>query len=200
MWKFLLFTAVLGLVLFGVAFARMQQKSFTREAVQPGKSLYDLSAETIDGQTLSLETFKGKPLLIVNVASKCGYTPQYADLQKLHEQYGELVTIVGFPANDFGRQEPGSDEEIAEFCQVNYGVTFQMMSKVYVKGKAIHPVYNWLTDPELNGWNTAGPSWNFCKYLIDTDGRLVGFYKSGVEPLSDKLLDAIKSLDSNEDE
>ncbi|MCF7840974.1 MAG: glutathione peroxidase [Candidatus Marinimicrobia bacterium] len=200
MWKFLLFTAVLGLVLFGVAFARVQQRSVTKHGVQPKQTLYDLTAETIGGKALSLETFRGKPLLIVNVASKCGYTPQYADLQKLHEQYGELVTILGFPANDFGRQEPGSDEEIAEFCQVNYGVTFQMMSKVHVKGKEIHPVYHWLTDPELNGWNQAEPSWNFCKYLIDADGRLVGFYKSGVKPLSDELLSAIKSLDSNEDE
>ena len=194
MWKFFLLLGILGLTLFGVALARVQQKSSTQQAIEPKQPIYDLTAETLTGETIALEKFKGKPMLIVNVASKCGYTPQYADLQKLHERYGDRINIVGFPANNFGRQEPGSDAQIAEFCQVNYGVTFQMMSKISVKGKDIHPVYQWLTDPAKNGWNSDGPSWNFCKYLIDSDGKLVGFYKSGVKPLSPEITNTIEEM------
>ena len=144
-------------------------------------NFYDLKAMTIDGQEISFEQFKGKKVLIVNVASKCGYTYQYEGLQKLHELYGSKVSILGFPANDFLFQERGSNEEIAEFCESNYGVTFQMFEKITTKGKKQSPVYHWLSNKELNGWNDQKPSWNFCKYLIDEDGKLVAFFDSKVK-------------------
>jgi glutathione peroxidase len=125
----------------------------------------------------------------VNTASRCGYTPQYEDLQKLHELYSEDLTILGFPSNNFMGQEPGTNEEIVAFCKKNYGVTFQMFSKIDVKGKQQHPVYQWLSTKELNGWNDKSPSWNFCKYLIDEEGNLVKFLKSGHDPLSEEIID-----------
>ena len=155
-------------------------------------NFYDLKAITIDGQEISFEQFKGKKVLIVNVASKCGYTYQYEGLQKLHELYGNKVAILGFPANDFLFQERGSNEEIAEFCESNYGVTFQMFEKITTKGKKQSPVYHWLSNKELNGWNDQKPSWNFCKYLIDEDGKLVAFFDSKVKPLSEEIVSLIK--------
>tara|TARA_Y100001970_G_scaffold151452_1_gene185537 strand:- start:900 stop:1496 length:597 start_codon:yes stop_codon:yes gene_type:complete len=155
-------------------------------------NFYDLKAITIDGQEISFEQFKGKKVLIVNVASKCGYTYQYEGLQKLHELYGNKVAILGFPANDFLFQERGSNEEIAEFCESNYGVTFQMFEKITTKGKKQSPVYHWLSNKELNGWNDQKPSWNFCKYIIDEDGKLVGFFDSKVKPLSEEIVSLIK--------
>jgi glutathione peroxidase len=155
-------------------------------------NFYDLKAITIDGQEISFEQFKGKKVLIVNVASKCGYTYQYEGLQKLHELYGSKVSILGFPANDFLFQERGSNEEIAEFCESNFGVTFQMFEKITTKGKKQSPVYHWLSNKELNGWNDQKPSWNFCKYLIDEDGKLVAFFDSKVKPLSEEIVSLIK--------
>ena len=155
-------------------------------------NFYDLKAITIDGQEISFEQFKGKKVLIVNVASKCGYTYQYEGLQKLHELYGNKVAILGFPANDFLFQERGSNEEIAEFCESNFGVTFQMFEKITTKGKKQSPVYHWLSNKELNGWNDQKPSWNFCKYLIDEDGKLVAFFDSKVKPLSEEIVSLIK--------
>lgn len=149
---------------------------------------HDFTFNTIDGKPFSFNSFKGKKVLIVNTASKCGYTPQYADLQKLHEQYGEKVTVIGFPANNFGSQEPGSNDQISSFCSKNYGVTFQMFEKISVKGSDIHPLYIWLSDKNQNGWNDQTPNWNFCKYLIDEDGKLLKFYGSSVKPLSDEII------------
>jgi glutathione peroxidase len=131
----------------------------------------------IDGKTIDFSQYKGKPVLIVNTASKCGNTPQYADLQKLHEQYGDKVIILGFPANNFGGQEPGSNIQIAEFCQQNYGVSFQMFEKISVKGDDQHELYKWLK--EKTGQE---PTWNFCKYLVKPDGT-VKFFSSKVKPL-----------------
>ncbi len=144
-------------------------------------SLYDFKMSAIDGKTIDFAQFKGKNILIVNTASKCGYTPQYADLQKLQEAYGSKVTILGFPANNFGGQEPGTNSEIAGFCQKNYGVTFQMFEKISVKGSDQHPLYVWLK--EKTG---EEPSWNFCKYLIKADGT-VKFFKSSVNPMSNEI-------------
>ena len=155
-------------------------------------NFYDLKAITIDGQEISFEQFKGKKVLIVNVASKCGYTYQYEGLQKLHELYGSKISILGFPANDFLFQERGSNEEIAEFCESNFGVTFQMFEKITTKGKKQSPVYHWLSNKKLNGWNDQKPSWNFCKYLIDEDGKLVAFFDSKVKPLSEEIVSLIK--------
>ena len=146
------------------------------------QSFYDIKAKTIDGEIISMEKYRGKKTLIVNVASKCGFTPQYEDLQKLYEMHIDNLAILGFPSNDFLWQEPGTNEEIKNFCKRNYAVTFQMFEKVHVNGKKQHPIYYWLSDSKLNGWNDNTPSWNFCKYLIDEEGNLIEFYKSKIEP------------------
>jgi glutathione peroxidase len=156
------------------------------------KSFYDFKMKSIDGSMINFSKFKGKKVLIVNVASKCGNTPQYADLQKLHEEFGDKVIVLGFPANNFGAQEPGSNSEIATFCKDNYGVTFQMFEKISVKGDDMSPLYQWLSKKEYNGWNNDEPSWNFCKYLINEKGELVAFFPSKVQPLSDEILAKIK--------
>lgn len=140
-------------------------------------SLYDFKVNSIEGKSIDFSQFKGKNVLIVNTASACGYTPQYADLQKLNEQFGSKVTILGFPANNFGGQEPGSNETISGFCKKNYGVTFQMFEKISVKGADQHPLYAWLK--EKTGQE---PSWNFCKYLVKADGT-VKFFASKVNPM-----------------
>jgi len=157
------------------------------------KTLYDFTVETIDGQQLDLSTLKGKKVLIVNVASKCGNTPQYKDLEALYEKYGgDNFVILGFPANNFGRQEPGTNEEIKEFCTLNYGVTFPMMAKISVKGDDMAPLYKWLTSKKENGVMDSEVTWNFQKYMVDEKGHLVGFVKPGVNPKTDKIMDWIK--------
>jgi len=156
------------------------------------ESFYDFKMKSIDGKTIDFEQYKGKKVLLVNVASKCGYTPQYEDLQRLHELYGNKLIILGFPANNFGNQEPGSNEEIALFCSSNYGVSFQMFEKISVKGDDMHPLFQWLSNEEYNGWNNEAPSWNFCKYLINEQGKLIAFFPSKVKPLSDELLARVK--------
>ena len=151
-------------------------------------SFYDLSAQTIDGADFDFSTLKGKRVMIVNVASKCGYTPQYEGLQELHKTYGgDSFVILGFPANDFGRQEPGTELEIKSFCSANYGVTFQMMSKVETSAKKGHPVYQWLCNAELNGVDDAKVSWNFNKFLIDENGNWVSHLASKVDPMSEEI-------------
>jgi len=155
-------------------------------------SIYDFKIPSLSGDTIDFSKYKGKKILIVNTASKCGYTPQYEDLQKLNEQYGGKVTILGFPCDDFGHQEPGSANEIASFCKMNYGVTFQLFEKVHVKGAEKHPLYQWLTDKSKNGWNTQEPNWNFCKYLVNEKGELVKFYASSVKPMSKDITEAIQ--------
>ena len=152
---------------------------------------YQFKLKTINGKEIDFSQFKGKKVLIVNVASKCGFTPQYEDLQQLHEQYGDKVVILGMPANNFGQQEPGSNQEISSFCKLNYGVTFQMFQKISVKGEDQHALYKWLSNKDLNGWNDQAPTWNFCKYLIDENGNLVKFYGSKVKPLSEEILSQI---------
>lgn len=155
-------------------------------------SFYEFKMKSIEGNMISFEQFKGKKVLLVNVASKCGFTPQYEDLQKLHELYGNKVVVLGFPANNFGNQEPGSNDEIALFCSENYGVTFQMFEKISVKGDDMDPLYQWLSNEKYNGWNNEAPSWNFCKYLVDEKGKLIAFFPSKIKPLSDELLAKIK--------
>lgn len=151
-------------------------------------SFYDLKAVSIDGDTIQMSAYKGKKIVILNTASKCGYTPQYKDWQAFHEQHGNDFVVLGFPCNQFFGQEPGSAAEIETFCQKNYGVTFQMFDKVDVKGKDQHPVYHWLTDPKQNGWNDEVPSWNFCKYLIDENGNLTHFFASKIKPDSKEFM------------
>jgi glutathione peroxidase len=178
-------------ILIAILIAFFSTSQVTENLIVPD-SFYDFSMKSIDGETISFKQYKGKKVLLVNVASKCGFTPQYEDLQKLHELYGNKVAILGFPANNFGSQEPGSNEEIALFCSSNYGVNFQMFEKISVKGDDMHPLYQWLSNEKYNGWNNEAPSWNFCKYLVDENGKLVAFFPSKVEPLSDELLTKIK--------
>jgi glutathione peroxidase len=142
--------------------------------------------KSLDGKEVDFSSFKGHKLLIVNTASKCGKTPQYTGLQKLHEQYSDKVTVLGFPANNFLWQEPGTNSEIAEFCEMNYGVTFRMFEKISVKGDDQAPLYSWLQSK-----TGAKPDWNFAKYLVNEDGTEVEFFKSGVEPLDSKLVNEI---------
>jgi glutathione peroxidase len=144
-------------------------------------SLYDFKMNSLEGKEIDFSQYKGKTLLIVNTASKCGYTPQYTDLQKLHETYGSKVTILGFPADNFGHQEPGTNAEIGEFCKKNYGVTFQMFEKISVKGDDQHALYKFLK--EKTGQE---PGWNFCKYLVKPDGT-VKFFASKVKPLDPEI-------------
>lgn len=153
---------------------------------------YDLSAIDINGDSFSFEQLKGKKVMIVNTASKCGYTPQYAELQELYEQFKDKdFVIIAFPANNFMRQEPGTNLEILEFCSVNFGVTFPMMEKISVKGKDMHAVYQWLTLKENNGVKDSSVKWNFQKYLIDEKGNLVDVLPSRTSPLSDEVIEWI---------
>ncbi len=154
--------------------------------------LHDLSVHLNNGSELKLETLKGKKILLVNTASDCGYTHQYDDLQKLYEANKDKLMVIGFPANDFKEQEKGTDKEIAEFCKVNYGITFPLAAKSSViKGVHQNEIFKWLSDETLNGWNDQQPSWNFCKYLADENGKLIKFFDTGVPPLSDELKNAI---------
>ncbi len=153
-----------------------------------GASFYDFKVASLDGKTIDFSKFKGKKVLVVNTASKCGYTPQYADLQKLYDKYQGKLVIVGFPANNFGEQEPGSNEDIGAFCKKNYGVTFPMAEKVSVKGDDIHPIFKYLTE-EAKKMGTADPvvRWNFTKFLIDEKGKLVKVFPSKVNPMSEEI-------------
>ena len=153
------------------------------------KSFYDFNVTTIDGKEFPLSSLKGKKVLVVNVASKCGLTPQYAQLEKLYEKYKDKdFVIIGFPANNFMEQESGSYEEIAQFCSLNYGVTFPMMAKISVKGKEIAPLYQWLTEKKLNGKEDAAVQWNFQKFMIDENGNWVGFASPKESPFSEKIV------------
>jgi glutathione peroxidase len=155
--------------------------------------IYQFSVKDINGKDFSFETLRGKKILIVNTASKCGFTPQYKDLQALYDSYKDKnLVIIGFPENDFLNQEPGNDSTIIEFCQLNYGVTFPMMSKISVKGKDIAPIYKYLTTKSLNGYSDAQISWNFQKYLINEQGYIIGVFTPKTSPLSKEITDLIK--------
>lgn len=156
------------------------------------KSIYEISINALNGSPINLVDFKGKHILFVNVASKCGFTPQYKDLQKLHETYKDKLQIIGVPCNQFGNQEPGNAETIESFCQVNYGVTFLITEKIDVKGKNQHPLYTWLTQKINNGHIDSSVKWNFQKYLVDTNGNLVDYYLSTTNPLSSKITNHLK--------
>ncbi len=150
-------------------------------------TVYDFTVKTIDGEDVKLSQYKGKKLLIVNTASKCGYTPQYKELEELSKKYGNKVTVLGFPSNSFN-QELDSNAEVASFCEKNYGVTFPLFQTVAVKGDDATPLYKFLADKTKNGAVSDAPSWNFCKYLVDAQGHVVKFYSSKVTPLSDELV------------
>lgn len=157
-----------------------------RNAKRVGGTIYDFKIKDIKGHEIDFSVYKGKNLLVVNTASKCGFTPQYSELEKLHQTYGNKVTILGFPANNFLWQEPGSEQEIVSFCQKNYGVTFTMFGKISVRGKHQHQLYQWLQ------WKTGkAPTWNFCKFLVNKNGNEVMFYPSTVTPLDPQIVNEI---------
>lgn len=162
------------------------------ESVAPIKPLYSLQATAIDGKVFNLSSLQGTAVMIVNTASDCGYTDQYAELEKLYQQYKGKLVIIAFPANDFKEQEKGTDHDIAAFCQKNYGVSFPIMSKsVVIKSAEQNPVFNWLTDPAQNGWNSKPPSWNFSKYLVNKNGQLTHYFDPSISPLSKEVIDAL---------
>jgi glutathione peroxidase len=156
------------------------------------KSIYDFKVKALDESVINFASFKGKKILIVNTASKCGYTPQYKNLEALHQRYKDQLVIVGFPANNFLWQEPGDNATIAEFCQKNYGVSFVMAAKISVKGNDMAPIYQWLTQKKYNHNSNSSVKWNFQKYLIDEKGNLIQMFSSGVDPLDAAIIQAIE--------
>jgi len=180
----IILTAIVVMGLASMLAAKLSGNQSPKGAVP--NSLYDIKMKTLDGKEIDFGQYRGKKLLIVNTASKCGKTPQYAGLEKLHEQYQGKVTVLGFPANNFLWQEPGSNAEIAEFCERNYGVKFQMFEKISVKGSDQHPLYQW-----LQAKTGHKPDWNFAKYLVNEDGTQVTFFKSSVQPLDNQLVGLI---------
>ena len=168
-------------------------KTLANEKAAPAVSFYTLKDSLIGGQPFDFAQLKGKKIMLVNTASDCGYTNQYADLEKLYQQYKDKLVVIGFPANDFKEQEKGTDDAIAKFCKENYGVTFLLMKKSsVVKSPVQNEVFQWLTNPAKNGWNDQLPSWNFSKYIVDENGRLINYFGSAVEPFSNEIIDAIK--------
>lgn len=166
----------------------------TRPADAPvaKQSLYDFKVKSLVGdQVVDLSKYKGKRVVILNVASKCGYTKQYADWEKFYKDHGNDVVVLGFPSNNFGGQEPGTSEEIATFCSSTYGVTFPMFEKVEVTGDNKAPLYKWLSNKDLNGWNDKEPTWNFCKYVINEKGELTNFFASKILPTDPEFLKAV---------
>lgn len=156
------------------------------------QTLYDFKVKSlVGGKTVDLGKYKGKKVVILNVASKCGYTKQYADWEKFYKDHGDKVVVLGFPANNFGGQEPGTSEEIATFCSATYGVTFPMFEKVSVLGDDQAPIYKWLSSKDLNGWNDKVPTWNFCKYVINEKGELTNFFASKVLPTDPEFTKAV---------
>ncbi len=160
----------------------------------PVTSVYAIPFELINGDTADLSAYKGKKIVVVNTASDCGYTGQYEELQKLYAQRKEDIVIIGFPANDFKQQEKGSNEEIASFCKKNYGVDFPLaMKTTVIKSADQHPIFKWLSDQKQNGWNEQAPSWNFSKYIIDEQGKLIGYFDPGVSPLGNDFINVLNT-------
>ena len=174
-----------GLIAMGIAAFISRKLTSTKKEPVSG-SIYDFKVKSLEGKEIDLSQYRGKYMLIVNTASKCGYTPQYADLEKLHEQFGNKVAVLGFPANNFLWQEPSTNEEIATFCERNYGVKFPMFEKISVKGSDKAPLYKW-----LEAKTGESPSWNFCKYLISPNGEVLAFYLPKVKPMDKEIMDKI---------
>lgn len=158
-------------------------------------NFYSFEGRTATGETFPMDQFRGKVVMVVNVASKCGFTPQYDDLQKLYEDYKDKgLVILGFPANNFMNQEPGSNEEIQEFCQMNFGVTFPVLAKISVKGNDIHPLYAWLTDKKMHPETGGTIGWNFTKFIIDSEGNVAARFASRTNPRDDEVIKTIQAL------
>lgn len=192
MKKTLILLIALGAVTIGCKNSNKDiSKVDTREKMYL-KTIYDFKVESLDGNEINFADFKGKKILIVNTASECGFTPQYADLEKLSKDYADNLVVVGFPANNFGGQEPGSNKEIGAFCEKNFGVTFPMAAKVSVKGEDTAPIFKYLTEKELNGVKNTAILWNFTKFLIDENGHLIDSYISTTKPTSDSITKYLK--------
>ena len=168
------------------------EKSVAKTQEMMGKTIYDFQVESLDGGKINFADLKGKKILIVNTASECGFTPQYEGLETLSKEYKDNLVIVGFPANNFGGQEPGSNAEIATFCQKNFGVTFPMAAKVSVKGDDMAPIFKFLTEKELNGVKNSSIMWNFTKFLIDENGTLIDSFASTTKPTSESITKYLK--------
>lgn len=181
---------------FWIAFTRLLGRNTkiisNTKNVRPVQSIYELSVPLNNGNLLPLQTYKGKKLLLVNTASDCGYTNQYDELQKLYQQFNNQLEIIAFPANDFKEQEKGSDNDIARFCKLNFGVTFPLAKKsVVIKSGDQNNIFKWLTDKTKNGWNEKPPSWNFSKYLLNEQGTLTHYFDPSVSPLSNEVMKAV---------
>lgn len=185
------FLQMIGMALLS-ACAKPAERPPLLEKPASAMSVYEIPLTDLEGNSFDLKKLKGQYVLIVNTASECGFTPQYSDLQKLQDQYAGKLTVIGFPCNQFGGQEPGTSSDIRNFCTSRFQVTFPMLNKGDVKGSGKSPLYQWLTDPSKNGWNEQEPSWNFCKYLIDGNGELLGFYPSSVNPMDEKITSKLK--------
>lgn len=159
---------------------------------QASASIYDIEINSLQNKPIELSQFKGKKILFINVASKCGFTPQYKELQQLQDTYKDNLVVIGVPCNQFGKQEPGKPSEIQEFCEVNYGVSFLITEKVDVKGSEQHKLYKWLTKKAINGKQNSTVKWNFQKYLVDEDGEFIDFFYSITKPMSSKITSNLK--------
>jgi len=178
----------------GSATPNNMTQDLTASTQTASKSVLDFKADTIEGKSMELSTLKGKVVLIVNTASKCGFTRQFAGLEELHKKYADKgLVVIGFPSNDFGGQDPGTDDQIASYCQTNYGVTFQMMSKIVVKGDTKHPVYQFLTSKESNGEFAGEIGWNFTKFLVDKNGVVFSRFASSAKPTDETVSNAIEA-------
>ena len=164
-------------------------KNTTQKA---SKSIYNIEINSLQGHAIDLNEFKGKKIMFVNVASKCGFTPQYRELQKLNDTYKDSLVVIGVPCNQFGKQEPGNSNEIQEFCEINYGVSFLITEKIDVKGSEQHPLYSWLTKKSINGKQNSTVKWNFQKYLVNEDGEFVDFFYSITKPLNSRITSHLK--------
>ena len=172
--------------------AGANQTIISNKTAAPLVPFYSLPARLNDGSVVKLEEFRGKKILLVNTASDCGYTGQYTGLEQLYQEHIEKLVVIGIPANDFKEQEKGSDEEIASFCKRNFGVSFPLLQKATViRGSGQHEIFQWLTNKNKNGWNDQAPTWNFCKYLVDEQGKLIYFFAPSVEPMSTEMQQAI---------
>ena len=159
---------------------------------EPLISIYSISIKGIEGNSINIADYKGHYILIVNVASECGYTPQYSQLQELYEEFGQHLVVLGFPSNEFGGQELAENEQIIKFCRENYKVTFPLAAKSSVIGPAKNTLYQWLTSNQLNGWNSKVPDWNFCKYLVDDEGKLLKYFSQKVSPFDEEIIQHLR--------
>jgi glutathione peroxidase len=184
----IMFTSLLT----GIFADKSEIASKPADAAVAKQTLYDFKVKSLVGnKTVDLGKYKGKKVVILNVASKCGYTKQYADWEKFNKEHGDKIVVLGFPANNFNGQEPGTNEEIATFCSATYGVTFPMFEKVSVLGDDQAPIYKWLSTKELNGWNDKVPTWNFCKYVVNEKGELTNFFASKILPTDPEFMKAV---------